>query len=286
MKSYFDIQGDGGSDIIGQVHAQQEAIRAAMADVRHVVAVGSGKGGVGKSTVTMALGQSLRAAGHAVAILDADFNGPCQAQMAGLEGAPWVPTAEGGIGLPRRRDGLGVISCGSFLPAASPMELESVVEGDEFVWRATKEFSVLGQLLSSVAWGHLDYLLMDLPPGSERTVQFAGFLDRAAFVLVTIPSDISRGVVARSISALERSGKSLLGYVENMAGYYCRGCDEIRPLFPASKTSLSIPCLGAIPFDPDLAALCDAGWPEAGDRQLKSLAAVEELGLNLTKALE
>ena len=100
MKTYRDIVGDGGSNLVGQIEAQQAAVAEALAGVRHRLAVGSGKGGVGKSTVTAALARALRRQGKAVAILDADFNGPCQARLAGLDAAPWIP-GESGLALPR-----------------------------------------------------------------------------------------------------------------------------------------------------------------------------------------
>ena len=261
VKGYFDIAGDSGSGIVAQVEAQHREIAAALAGVRHVVAVASGKGGVGKSTLTMGLAQALRRRGAAVAILDADFNGPSQARLGGLEATPWVPGA-GGLALPRRADGLGIVSFGSVLADAAPLDFASAACGDRHTWRAIREFTILGQLLAAVEWGELDVLFFDLPPGAERTVHYAEFLagpaaTPAAFVLVTIPSDLSRGVVARSITALREAGGWLLGYVENMAGYYCRACGEVRPLFPAAATPLDLPRLGAVPFDPELAALCD-----------------------------
>ena len=284
MKNYFDIQGDGGSDVIGQVQARQQAIQTSLAGVRHLLAIGSGKGGVGKSTLTMALAQNLRQRGHSVAILDGDFNGPCQAQFAGLRSAPWIP-GEHGLSLPRRADGIGVLSFGSFLPDASPVELESVAQGDEFTWRATREFTILGDLLANVDWGELDFLLFDLPPGAERTRYFAQFLDtRTRFVLVTIPSDVAHGVVARSVTAIQDA--HLVGYIENMAGYYCRDCQEIKPLFPAPKTELDIPLLGRVPFDPDLAAHCDRGWPSALDSASLSLQAIDAATQQLLDAFE
>ncbi|MEM7481481.1 MAG: P-loop NTPase [Acidobacteriota bacterium] len=263
MKSYFDIEGDGGSDIVGQVTAQRAELEESLAGVRHLVAVGSGKGGVGKSTLTMALAQVLRRRGHSVALFDADFNGPCQARMAGLEETPWVPGANGLI-LPRRSDGLGVLSMGSVFGGDKPFDPEHGAAGHSYVWRATREFSVFGQLLAAVDWGTLDFLLLDLPPGAERTVHFADFLGpRAAFVLVTIPSDLARGVVSRSVAALEETDSPLTGYVLNMAGYYCRECDGVRPLFPEGDEILDAPLLGRVPFDPELASICDRGWPEA-----------------------
>lgn len=289
MKSYADIRGDGGSDVLGQVVAQQAAVRAALAGVRHRVAIGSGKGGVGKSTVTMALAQAFLARGRRVAILDADLNGPCQAQMAGLTGTPWIP-GETGMVLPRRADGLGVVSMGSLLEAARPLTFASVAHGEEQTWRGTREMATLTQLLAGVEWGELDLLLFDLPPGAERTRQFADLLGEGTrFVLVTIPSDLSHGVVARAVTAVEGSAARLLGYVENMAGYACRGCGEVRPLFPvaATRQPLAVPCLGELPFDPDLALLCDRGWPAGGTHaDLPALRAAAVVAERLETILE
>ena len=254
MKTYFDIQGDGGSNVVGQVEALHGAIGQALSGVRNLLAVGSGKGGVGKSTLTMALARAMCREGRRVAILDGDFNGPCQARLAGLEARPWIP-GDGGLEMPRNAEGIGVVSFGSLLGEASPLEIDSVAPDEQQTWRATREFAMLGQLLAGVAWGELDVLLFDLPPGSERTIQFAQFLPGpTAFVMVTIPSDLSRGVVARSITALEDTESRLLGHVENMSGYYCEGCDSVRPLFPAPAEALTSTCLGSIPFDPKLAA--------------------------------
>jgi ATP-binding protein involved in chromosome partitioning len=261
MKSYHDIAGDGGSNILEQVSEQKDRIARALEKVRHRVAVGSGKGGVGKSTVTRALAAALAARGLKVAIVDADFNGPTQARMTGLRGAIPVPGADG-IALPKSRDGVGVFSVGALLPESEALEFASVSTGESHTWRATKEFTALGEVLATVAWGKLDVLLFDLPPGAERTLQFAEFLgERTSFVLVTIPSEVSRGVVARSIAALAKTENPLLGYVENMSGYFCADCGEVKPLFPESKDGvvLDVPCLGRVPFDPALAFACDRG---------------------------
>lgn len=266
MKTYHDIVGDGGSDVLGQVQAQQQAISAALAGVRRIVAIASGKGGVGKSTLAQAFARALHTEGRRVALLDADVNGPCQARMAGLGRVPWIP-GENGLALPRTRDGIGVLSFGNVLGADRPLEMESVAVGEEHVWRATREVATLRQLLASVDWGELDVLVFDLPPGTERTLQLASVLAElgppVGIVLVTLPSEVSRSVVARSVAALRESSVSVLGYVENMSGYYCHGCGEVRPLFPAAREKLDLPCLATVPFDPELAELCDRGWDEA-----------------------
>ena len=275
MKRYQDIVGDGGSRVLEQVAEQRSRIADGLAGVRHLVAVGSGKGGVGKSTLTLHLAGALRARGLRIAILDADFNGPSQARMAGVQQAVFVPPplpkgfgeASGShkVALPRTRNGIAVFSMGSVIPESEALEFESAAHGESHTWRATREFALLGEILGSFEWGALDVLLFDLPPGTERTVQYADFLGpRTSFLLVTIPSEVSRGVVARSVTALSKGPNRLLGYVENMSGYYCRDCNAIKPLFASSETTdLGIPCLGTIPFDPELARHCDRGMPLA-----------------------
>jgi ATP-binding protein involved in chromosome partitioning len=263
MKTYRDIQGDGGSDILGQVLAQRDRIGANLSTVGRLLGVGSGKGGVGKSTLTTLLALELTRRGLSCAILDADLNGPSQAQLAGVPLAPPMP-GERGLLMPRGKGGFGVVSLGSLLPPREAFELPTVAHGDSYTWRATREFTLLGELLAGVEWGRLDLLLVDLPPGAERAVQYAEALGPdLGFVLATVPSDLSRGVVARAIAALRRTPNPLLGYVENMSGYYCRGCAEMRPLFTeggsAEEALVGLARLGSLPFDPELAGLCDRG---------------------------
>lgn len=272
VKSYYDIVGDGGSRILEQVAEQRTRITDGLAGVRHLVAVGSGKGGVGKSTLTLHLAGALRARGLRIAILDADFNGPSQARMAGVQGALFVPGSHK-VALPRTRNGIAVFSMGSLIPESEALEFESAAHGESHTWRATREFALLGEILDAFEWGALDLLFFDLPPGAERTVQYADFLGpfdtaqgspRTSFLIVTIPSEVARGVVARSVAALSKGSNRLLGYVENMSGYYCRDCNAIKPLFASPGPSgLGIPCLGTVPFDPELARYCDGGIPFA-----------------------
>src|SRR5215212_9580479 len=240
MKRYQDIVGDGGSRVLEQVAEQRSRITDGLAGVRHLVAVGSGKGGVGKSTLTLHLANALRARGLRIAILDADFNGPSQARMAGVQGALFVPGTHK-VSLARTSNGIGVFSIGSLVPESEALDFESTAQGESHTWRATKEFALLGEILGSFEWGELDLLMFDLPPGAERTVQYADYLGhfdapRTSFVLVTIPSEVSRGVVARSVTALSKGPHRVLGYVENMSGYYCRDCHAIKPLFGSSES--------------------------------------------------
>ena len=290
MKRYHDIAGDGGSRVLEQVAEQRTRISDGLAGVRHLVAVGSGKGGVGKSTLTLHLAGALRAKGLRIAILDADFNGPSQARMAGVQGALFVPGSEK-VGLPRTRNGIGVFSMGSLIPESEALEFESAAQGEAQTWRATREFALLGEILRSFEWGALDLLMFDLPPGAERTVQYADFLGpRTSFLLVTIPSEVARGVVARSVAALSKGPNRLLGYVENMSGYYCRDCNAIKPLFVSSESSeaaeLEISCLGTVPFDPELARHCDLGIPLATPRETPVGLALAQIAERLLDVLD
>ena len=330
MKRYHDIVGDGGSRILEQVAEQRTRITDGLAAVRHLVAVGSGKGGVGKSTLTLHLAGALRARGLRVAILDADFNGPSQARMAGVQGALFVPPPSpqrpgvaGGnqkVPLPRTSNGIAVFSMGSLIPESEALEFESAAQGESHTWRATREFALLGEILASFEWGALDLLMFDLPPGAERTVQYADYLGpETSFLLVTIPSEVARGVVARSVAALSKRPNRVLGYVENMSGYYCRDCHAIKPLFgspdqpPADRVAaqrdeaalpsgphgapqerspkaelsgLDIPCLGTVPFDPELARQCDRGIPLAEPADTPVGRALAQVAQQLLDSLE
>jgi ATP-binding protein involved in chromosome partitioning len=303
VKRYQDIAGDGGSRVLEQVAEQRTRITDGLAGVRHLVAVGSGKGGVGKSTLTLHLAGALRARGLRIAILDADFNGPSQARMAGVQGAFVVPGSER-VALPRTRNGIAVFSMGSVIPESEALEFESAAQGESHTWRATREFALLSEILGSVEWGELDVLMFDLPPGAERTVQYADFLgpfDRAqgrprtSFLLVTIPSEVARGVVARSVAALSKGRHHVLGYVENMSGYYCRDCNAIKPLFGSAgpfdaaqgrPPDLEIPCLGTVPFDPELARHCDRGIPLEELPETPVGRALEHVAQQLLNSLE
>ena len=152
MKSYHDIAGDGGSRILEQVAEQRTRITDGLAGVRHLVAVGSGKGGVGKSTLTMHLASALRARGLRIAILDADFNGPSQARMAGVQAGLFVPGRHK-VALPRTSNGIGVFSMGSLIPESEALEFDSTAQGESQTWRATREFALLGEILGSCRVG-------------------------------------------------------------------------------------------------------------------------------------
>jgi ATP-binding protein involved in chromosome partitioning len=293
MRTYSQIQGDGGSGVAEQLADLEAAIARRLAAVRSMVAVGSGKGGVGKSTLTRQLAAVLASEGRRVGILDADLNGPSQARLAGVRDTPPLP-GEAGLLVPKSRDGVRVLSVGSFLGERNALSWPGEAAGHAHVWRATRELASLAELLAAVDWGPLDLLLVDLPPGPERTAQFAEFLGpRAALLLVSIPSALARGVVARSLDALGPLPNRRLGYVENMSGYACSGCGTVRPLFPAEPASeeLGLDCLGRVPFDPELARLCDRGVAitevgGSGATASPVLSALRSVAAELTKRLE
>jgi len=207
--------------------------------------------------------------------------------MAGVQGALFIPGADK-VALPRTRNGIGVFSIGSLIPESEALDFESASHGESHTWRATREFALLGEILQSFEWGALDLLIIDLPPGAERTVQYADFLGpRSSFVLVTIPSDVARGVVARSVAALSKGPNRVLGYIEKMSGYYCRDCNAVKPLFVASEPAvLGIPCLGTVPFDPELARHCDLGIPFDPTRETAVGSALAGIAERLLSGLE
>ena len=256
MKKYKDIAGDGGSNIVAQVEAQQARLRERLATVRAVVAIVSGKGGVGKSSLTANLACCLAQGGLRVGVLDADLNGPTMAKMLGVRGQRLV-LASGGVEPPRTDLGVKVMSMDLLLPSdAAPLEWIAVTQAEAHTWRGAMEASALREFFTDTNWGELDLLLLDLPPGTDRLVTVASLVERlTGAVVVTIPSDVSHLVVRKSITVASQVKVPVLGLVENMAG-----------LFPGPDAALlardaGIPLLGRVPFDPALAAAADRGEP-------------------------
>ncbi len=266
MKTYKDITGDGGSNIVAQVTAQAGRVRQRMATVRHIIAVMSGKGGVGKSSVTVNLASALALEGAAVGILDADINGPSVAKMAGVRGKP-LRQGENGIVPPATAQGLKVMSMDLFLPDdQTPVLWQAPGQKDAYTWRGMMEAAALREFLADTEWGALDFLLIDLPPGSDKLPNLVDVLPRLDGVLVvSIPSGVSQLVVARSITvAVELLNAPLIGLVENMSAYVCAHCGREEEMFPADRSGnitdeLKAPLLGKIPFDPRIARAGDEG---------------------------
>ncbi len=256
MKRYRDIAGDGGSDIVGQVEAQQARLTARLKDVRATIAVVSGKGGVGKSSVTANLAGAFALAGARVGVLDADLNGPTMATMLGVRGRTLVVT-DAGVEPPAGALGIRVMSMDLLLADdATPLTWEAPTQAEAHTWRGAMEANAVREFLADTGWGPLDVLLIDLPPGTDRLATIAGLVPGlSGAVVVTIPSDVSRLVVRRSLTVARQVGTPVLGLVENMAGVFPG---------PGGETlarEAEVPFLGRVPFDPALAAAADRGEP-------------------------
>jgi ATP-binding protein involved in chromosome partitioning len=221
-----------------------------------VVAVVSGKGGVGKSSITANLAGACALDGWRVGVLDADLNGPSMAKMLGVRGGKLV-VHDGAVEPPRGALGVKVMSMDLLLPSdAAPLTWEAPTQDEAHTWRGTMEANALREFLADTAWGDLDLLLLDLPPGTDRLLTLASLVPvLGGTIVVTIPSDVSQLVVRRSLTAARQGGAPVLGLVENMAGLF-RGPDA-----EALARDAGIPLLGRIPFDPDLAAAADRGEP-------------------------
>lgn len=253
MRTYNDLDGADRSGLLSQVVAQREKVRARLQSVARVIAVMSGKGGVGKSFVTAALAQALARSGLAVGVLDADLHGPTTAKMLGAEGP--LEVTEGGVNPAVTGEGVRVMSSDLLLPEDAPLSWREP-GGDGFIWRGSLEAGMLREFLADVAWGDLDVLLVDLPPGTERLSALMDFVpDLTGILVVTIPADASRRAVARALEVAKRHGAKILGVVENMAGYACPSCGKVEPLFKgdaakALAESSGSKVLASIPFDP------------------------------------
>ncbi len=268
MKTYADIVGDGGSNIVAQVQQQAARLQDRLSHVRHIVGVVSGKGGVGKSAVTVNLATACAMQGLRVGVLDVDINGPSIAKMLGVRAYIPQVTPNGVIPAQGPCD-IRVMSMDLFLPDdATPVLWSAPTQQDVYVWRGTMEMTTVREMLTDTMWGELDCLFLDLPPGPDRLPNIAGLLPfMAGVIMVTIPSQVSQLIVTKSLTlAKEVLPNRVIGLVDNMQRYACADCQTLRPLFPESGSaetaqSLHVPYIGGIPFDPALAQCADEGRP-------------------------
>jgi len=257
------------SNVLEQVLAQRERVTTRLAQVGHVVAVMSGKGGVGKSALTANLAAAWGMHGRSVGVLDADIHGASAAAMLGARGQQVVIAAAGArpcIGVADVR----VMSMDLFLDDEStPVNWHHPggLAADTFVWRSSLEANVLRELLADTDWGALDFLLIDMPPGADRFETLARFVpDLSGTLVVTIPSQASHLVVRRAITAVRQAGIPIIGLAENMAGLVDESGQIAHELFlngdgPAFAAEVNVPYLGPVPFDPRLARTTDGGRP-------------------------
>ena len=266
-KTYKDLAGDSGSNIVGQVTEQLARLRARMQDIRNKVAVVSGKGGVGKSAITVNLATTVAMQGAAVGILDADLNGPSIAKMTGVRGQRPVITAEGVQPVQGPAE-MRIMSMDLLLPHdETPVTWQATTQTDAYVWRSSMEGTALREFLSDTIWGALDCLFLDLPPGTDRIAALGDILPGlTGIILVTIPSEVSHLVVRKSLALARNLKIPMLGLIENMAGYDCQYCQTVGELFkpgqgPQLARDFGIRFLGELPFDPRLARSGDSGIP-------------------------
>ena len=222
--------------------------------VDRIIAIGSGKGGVGKSTVSANLAVALAAEGRRVGLLDADVYGPSQPRMLGVSGRPASP--DGQTILPLRNHGVTLMSIGLLAP-----------EDKATIWRGPMLMGALQQMLRQVAWGRLDVLLVDLPPGTgdvQLTLSQKANVDGA--IVVSTPQDVALLDARKALDMFDKTGTRVVGMIENMSSYCCPKCGHEDHIFGTGGAKdeaekHGIPLLGAVPIDIDIRLSGDGGVP-------------------------
>jgi ATP-binding protein involved in chromosome partitioning len=239
------------------IKEQEEMLKIRMRKIKHKVAVISGKGGVGKSTVTVNLAMAFAINGYRVGILDADIHGPSIPKMLGLSGhrlevgPPGIFPAIGPLGI-------RVTSIDFLLPD----------ENTPVIWRGPLKMTAIRQFLSDIVWGDLDLLLIDLPPGTgDEPLSVAQLLpEMDGVIIVTIPSEVSQIVVKKAVMFAKRLGLQVIGVIENMSGFICPNCGAKIDVFQSGggrriSEEMGVPFLGSIPIDQKICESSDKGIP-------------------------
>jgi ATP-binding protein involved in chromosome partitioning len=240
-------------------------VKAALSDVGRIVAVMSGKGGVGKSVVAVNLAVALAQRGLRVGLLDADLQGPSVPKMLGLRGAPVRIGSDERLRPVPGPAGLAVQSMDFFLQGSEPLEWEGLA-GEAAPLRSAMESAALADLLGRTAWGPLDVLVVDLPPGADRLPELASWLPRLVALAVTIPTEVALLAVGRSLARARSARIALVGLVENCASAVCAACGAEGLLYreagaePLAREQ-GLELVARLPFDPALARAADAGIP-------------------------
>lgn len=260
------IQYPDDAKVMQQLVDQTLQVKTRMGLIRRKLVVLSGKGGVGKSMVTVNLALAFARQGLRVGILDVDLNGPCVPKMLGLKGQRFEFGAQGAIP-PIGPLGIKVASMEFFLKQDSPVRWKGPMDLSP-VWLGMMEMNVIREFLADMAWGELDYLLADLPPGAaaDKPPVIAGFIpDLAGAIVVTTPSEVASEVVQKSVTYARDMGIKILGMIENMCEYRCPSCGTESELFEGDTQALcdalNVSLLGRIPFDRTLAKTFDKGAP-------------------------
>jgi ATP-binding protein involved in chromosome partitioning len=234
-------------------HAVQRGVQL-MPNVKNIIAVASGKGGVGKSTTAANLALALAAEGATVGLLDADIYGPSQPMMMGIEGRP--DSADGKTMEPMERHGVQVMSIG-FL----------VDQDQAMIWRGPMATQALEQLLRQTNWKDLDYLIVDMPPGTgDIQLTLSQRVPMTGAVIVTTPQDIALLDAKKGIKMFEKVGVPILGIVENMAVHICSNCGHVEHIFGTDggkkmAAEYQMEYLGALPLDIKIRLQADSGAP-------------------------
>jgi ATP-binding protein involved in chromosome partitioning len=257
-----------------KLRKQDEMIKTRMKKIKHKIAVISGKGGVGKSIVTANIALAFAKKGYNIGILDADFHGPSIPKILGIRGNMLKASSSG------------------ILPVTGPLNIKIVsidflLPKDEtpVIWRGPLKINAIRQFLSEVAWGDLDILFIDLPPGTgDEPLSLIKFIpEMDGVIVVTIPSEISQLVVKKSIKFAKELNIPIIGIVENMSGFTCPNCGFQINLFNAGggrkiAEELNVPFLGEIPLDVELSKSADEGQPliikDSTSKTLKSFITI------------
>lgn len=223
--------------------------------VQHIIAVASGKGGVGKSTLSFNLAVEAAKQGLKVGLLDADIYGPSVPKLSGLEGQKPQQTEDGKI-IPFEKFKLKIMSIGFMVEAESPM-----------IWRGPMVQSALLQMMRDVDWGELDILFIDMPPGTgDAQLTLAQKVPLSGAVLISTPQDIALIDARKGLKMFEKTAVPILGIVENMSYYHCPNCSHQDPVFghggaEADAKKYGVPFLGSIPLNSHIREACDKGLP-------------------------
>lgn len=221
--------------------------------VKHIIAVSSGKGGVGKSTVTVNMAVALKQEGFSVGVMDADIYGPNIPMMIGVT---QEPVKDGEKITPAEGQGVKIISMGFFVPEDTPV-----------VWRGPMVHSAIQQFFRDVVWGELDYLLIDLPPGTgDVPLTLSQLVPLTGAITVTTPQEVALSDVRKGMMMFKKVNVPLLGVIENMSHFVCGHCGERTEIFShgggeQAAKKFEIPFLGRIPLDPAIREGGDQGNP-------------------------
>ncbi len=259
---------------------QTERIDSRMHDIKRKIVVMSGKGGVGKTTVTVNLARALRSMGCSVGILDCDIHGPNVAKMLGVKDAELV-SPDGMTMLPvETEDGIRVMSLAFALPDPE----------DAVIWRGAMKMGVIRQFLGDTEWGTLDYLIIDTPPGTgdEQLTVVQSIKDLTGAIIVTTPQSVAILDSRRSVTFARKCGVPIIGVIENMSGLKCPECGTLIPVFGKNggknmALEMNTPFLGSVPMELDLMESEDNGEDILHDTTHPSAAALYEIAEKLEK---